>query len=156
MGLDLVWNIERNHMINGKLIMGLVVLIAFSACAGQSHKVVVVPVIAPTIPTTELNFRFDSDELLTKYMPTLKDLVAYQKNHPQTAIVIEGHTDQWGTEPYNDELGDRRARIVKAYIIQQGVPADKIVTITYGKDKPKQGESDPNKNRRVVIKDMNQ
>jgi len=56
--------------------------------------------------------------------------------HPELKVVVEGHCDDRGSEEYNLGLGDRRAQTIKAYLVQSGVPTDRISTISYGKEKP--------------------
>ena len=51
-------------------------------------------------------------------------------------VVIEGHSDERGTEDYNLVLGERRAQIVKDYLVDLGVPSDKLQVISYGKTRP--------------------
>ncbi len=55
---------------------------------------------------------------------------------PELKVTVEGHCDDRGSEEYNLGLGDRRAQTIKAYLVQAGVPADRISTISYGKEKP--------------------
>jgi peptidoglycan-associated lipoprotein len=56
--------------------------------------------------------------------------------HPTIKIQIEGHCDERGTSEYNLALGERRANSAKKYLISLGMPADRISTISYGKEKP--------------------
>jgi peptidoglycan-associated lipoprotein len=51
-------------------------------------------------------------------------------------IVIEGHCDERGSEEYNLALGDRRALAVKEFLVQLGVPEDRLKTISFGKERP--------------------
>jgi peptidoglycan-associated lipoprotein len=52
------------------------------------------------------------------------------------SIVIEGHSDERGTESYNMVLGERRASAVKEFLVHLGVSKDKIQVVSYGKEKP--------------------
>jgi peptidoglycan-associated lipoprotein len=70
---------------------------------------------------------------------------------PTFTIVIEGHCDERGSEEYNLALGDRRAIAVKEFLVQLGVPEDRLKTISFGKERPvctDQDESCYQKNRR--------
>jgi peptidoglycan-associated lipoprotein len=70
---------------------------------------------------------------------------------PGFTIVIEGHCDERGSEEYNLALGDRRAIAVKEFLVQLGVPEDRLKTISFGKERPvctDQDESCYQKNRR--------
>lgn len=66
----------------------------------------------------------------------LKTQVAWLKENPNALVVIEGRCDERGTREYNLALGDRRANIVRSYLISNGIKANRIRTISYGKDKP--------------------
>ncbi len=61
---------------------------------------------------------------------------AFLKQHPSLNVVIEGHCDDRGSIEYNLALGTSRAESVKQALLQQGVPADRLKTISYGKEKP--------------------
>jgi peptidoglycan-associated lipoprotein len=60
----------------------------------------------------------------------------FLNEHPNVAIVIEGHCDDRGSEEYNLALGDNRANAVKAQLVKMGIDASRIRTISYGKEKP--------------------
>ena len=69
-------------------------------------------------------------------------------NNPDVSVIIEGHCDEKGTNDYNLALGDRRANSVKSYMVDLGVSASRMTTISYGEERP----ADPNnddKNRRA-------
>ena len=51
-------------------------------------------------------------------------------------VIVEGNCDDRGTTAYNIALGQRRAEEVKAYYVRLGIPADKVATVSYGKEKP--------------------
>lgn len=74
--------------------------------------------------------------------------------HPFT-VVIEGHCDERGSTEYNMALGQKRAEAVKRYLIDHGLPAERIVTISFGKEQPadpRQCEEAWAKNRRAHFK----
>lgn len=81
-------------------------------------------------------FDYDSFALKPEGRATLDKQVAWLKRNGQWRIVIEGHSDERGTREYNLALADRRATTVKAYLVNQGIPADRISTISYGKERP--------------------
>jgi peptidoglycan-associated lipoprotein len=73
--------------------------------------------------------------------------------NPNTNLTIEGHADERGTRQYNLALGARRANSVKRYLTQQGVPANRLRAVTFGKERPAALCSDPScwsQNRRGV------
>lgn len=63
----------------------------------------------------------------------------YLKAHPSVLIFIEGHCDERGAAAYNLSLGARRANSVRNLLIEQGVDASRIFTITFGKERPARG-----------------
>ena len=74
------------------------------------------------------------------------------KNRPGKAVVIEGHCDERGTQAYNLVLGDKRARSVKRYLEDLGVPTSRMKTTSYGEIRPfckERDESCYQKNRRA-------
>jgi peptidoglycan-associated lipoprotein len=58
------------------------------------------------------------------------------RRYPQIKVVVEGHCDERGSTEYNLALGDRRAAAVKQYMVSLGIGADRISTVSYGKEKP--------------------
>ena len=62
--------------------------------------------------------------------------IEFLKQHPNISFTIEGHCDERGSTEYNLALGDSRANSVRNALVQGGVTADHIKTISYGKEKP--------------------
>ena len=58
------------------------------------------------------------------------------RNYAQYAFTIEGHADERGTREYNLALGARRAQTVRDYLISRGIAANRMRTISYGKERP--------------------
>ena len=56
--------------------------------------------------------------------------------NPEYAAVIEGHADEQGTQEYNFRLGERRANSVQEYLVQRGVAANRLRTVSFGKERP--------------------
>ncbi len=67
---------------------------------------------------------------------TLDKQVAWLKKYPAYAITVEGHCDERGTREYNLALGERRAHAVAEYLKAAGIPAGRVKTISYGKERP--------------------
>ena len=67
---------------------------------------------------------------------TLDGQAAWLAAHPGVNVTIEGHCDERGTREYNLALGDRRANAVKDYLEAKGIPASRMTTISYGKERP--------------------
>jgi peptidoglycan-associated lipoprotein len=75
------------------------------------------------------DIRPDAREALTKTGEFLR-------NYPQIRVTVEGHCDERGSTEYNLALGDRRAGAVKQYLVSLGISADRISTVSFGKEKP--------------------
>jgi peptidoglycan-associated lipoprotein len=93
--------------------------------------------------------RSDARDTLSRNAAALKAILT---DFPNASIVIEGHCDERGSAEYNIGLGDRRASSAKEFLQGLGVPADRLKTISYGKERPQcteQNESCWQKNRRV-------
>ena len=95
------------------------------------------------------DIREDARATLTRDADALKAIFA---DFPSAVIVIEGHCDERGSAEYNLGLGDRRAQSAKDFLVQLGVPGDKLRTISYGKERPVCTESNEScwqRNRRA-------
>ena len=81
-------------------------------------------------------FDFDKSDLKPAGRRTVEALAAWMNNFPATTITIEGHADERGTREYNLALGERRANSVYDYLLALGVQANRLRTISYGKERP--------------------
>ena len=81
-------------------------------------------------------FDFDKSDLKPDARQTVEALAAWMNNYPATTITIEGHCDERGTREYNLALGERRANAVQDYLLALGVSANRLRTISYGKERP--------------------
>ncbi len=79
------------------------------------------------------DIRGDQQDVARKDADVLKQLLS---DNPGFNVLIEGHCDERGSAEYNLGLGDRRATAAKDYMVQLGVPADRLKTISYGKERP--------------------
>jgi peptidoglycan-associated lipoprotein len=77
--------------------------------------------------------RADQQETARKDAEVLKQLL---NDNPGFNVLLEGHCDERGSAEYNLGLGDRRATAAKDYMVQLGVPGDRLKTISYGKERP--------------------
>lgn len=97
-------------------------------------------------------FDFDSYTLSEDSKQTLQSNAAWLKANPTANIVIEGHTDERGSDVYNMALGENRARSASNYLVSLGIAAERIRLISYGEEKPAvmgEGEAVWSKNRRA-------
>jgi len=88
-------------------------------------------------------------DALTRDVTALKAILS---DFPSAVIMVEGHCDERGSAEYNLGLGDRRASSAKDFLVQLGVPGDRLKTISYGKERPQctdATEACYQKNRRV-------
>jgi peptidoglycan-associated lipoprotein len=95
--------------------------------------------------------RPDAEVALRTDAQTLADII---KQYPDFKLTVEGHCDERGSDEYNLALGDARAKQTKEYLATLGLPANQLVTISYGKDKPVCSEHDEEcwqKNRRAHL-----
>ncbi|HML08929.1 MAG TPA: peptidoglycan-associated lipoprotein Pal [Xanthobacteraceae bacterium] len=81
-------------------------------------------------------FETDSSELTPQARATLDKQAQWLNNYNQYAFTVEGHADERGTREYNIALGARRAQTVREYLISRGVAAQRMHTISYGKERP--------------------
>ena len=81
-------------------------------------------------------FRVNESAVDSDARADLQAQAEWLKAHPQALVVIEGRCDERGTREYNLALGDKRANAARSYLIAKGVEANRIQTISYGKDKP--------------------
>ena len=81
-------------------------------------------------------FDTDSSVVRADAQATLAHQAQWLQQYPNYPITIEGHADERGTREYNIALGARRAAATRDYLASQGVPSQRIKTISYGKERP--------------------
>jgi peptidoglycan-associated lipoprotein len=103
-------------------------------------------------PLQPVFFALDSSEIDLAGKAVLDANAPLLKRYPGWTVTIEGHCDERGTAEYNLALGERRAVAARAYLVSLGIPADRLRTVSYGKEFPfDPGHEDPAwaKNRRA-------
>jgi outer membrane protein OmpA-like peptidoglycan-associated protein len=103
---------------------------------------------------SEVLFAFDSDALVEGAAAALDEVVAGIRAQAEARVTVEGHTDDLGSEAYNQDLSERRARAVAVYLGGKGIPEGRIQVRGYGKSRPataNDGDAGRKKNRRVEI-----
>jgi peptidoglycan-associated lipoprotein len=97
-------------------------------------------------------FEYDRASVKASEASKVQEVAAkFKAEDAATDLLIEGHCDERGTEEYNRSLGERRALALRELLVAAGVPADRIHTVSFGKDKPIEplrSESAYSKNRR--------
>ncbi len=81
-------------------------------------------------------FPVDQSTLTDAGRVTLDGQAQWLTANPEFLALIEGHADEQGTREYNLALGARRANAVQEYLISRGVPASRLRTVSYGKERP--------------------
>lgn len=84
----------------------------------------------------DVYFDYDSYDITQQYQRVLQADASFLQQHPNIKFIIEGHCDERGSTEYNLALGDNRANATKQALVSLGIPADRIRTISYGKEKP--------------------
>jgi peptidoglycan-associated lipoprotein len=81
-------------------------------------------------------FDYDQHDVRADARPLLDAQAQWLQRYPNVAIRIEGNADERGTREYNFALGARRASSVRDYLVSKGVQANRIETVSYGKERP--------------------
>src|ERR1700722_5427158 len=81
-------------------------------------------------------FDYDKADIRTDARDNLSQTAQFLRSYPQVKIVIEGHCDERGSTEYNLALGDRRAAAAKQFLASLGISADRMETVSYGKERP--------------------
>jgi peptidoglycan-associated lipoprotein len=81
-------------------------------------------------------FDFNKADIRADARTALAQTAQYLRSYPNERVTVEGHCDERGSTEYNLALGDRRASAVKQYLVSLGISADRINTVSFGKEKP--------------------
>jgi peptidoglycan-associated lipoprotein len=102
-----------------------------------------VPPAAPAVPITptaeplrDIFFDYDRSNIRDDQKAALNENVAWLKANARARITIEGQADKRGTNEYNLALGERRAKATKDYLMAVGIDPPRIVTMSYGEERP--------------------
>jgi peptidoglycan-associated lipoprotein len=87
-------------------------------------------------PLADVYFDLDESSIKDEAKASLTANATWLKRFTSAKINVEGHCDERGTAEYNLGLGDRRANAVKTYLVELGVPADRVVVVSKGKESP--------------------
>ncbi len=103
-------------------------------------------------PFQPVFYGYDQDTIDEAGQQALNTNAALMKKYPTWIVTIEGHSDERGTAEYNLALGERRALAARNYLVSLGIPADRLRTVSYGKEfpfEPGHDEGSWSKNRRA-------
>ena len=81
-------------------------------------------------------YDYDKADIRADARDALSQTAQFLRSYPQLKVVIEGHCDERGSTEYNLALGDRRAAAAKQFLVSLGIPADRMETVSYGKERP--------------------
>jgi len=81
-------------------------------------------------------FDFDKADIRPDARDNLSQTAQFLRQYPQVRVTIEGHCDERGSTEYNLALGDRRAQATKDFLVSLGIAADRMDTVSYGKERP--------------------
>ncbi len=90
----------------------------------------------PIARLADVHFDYDAHDIRPADLPILDENAVWLKANPSALVLIEGHAEERGTSEYNLGLGDLRAAAAMSYLIARGVPAARMVAISYGKERP--------------------
>lgn len=90
----------------------------------------------PVPRLADIHFDYDGYTIRPEDTSILDENAAWIRANPAGLVLIEGHADERGTDDYNLGLGDLRAAAARSYLIARGIRADRIVAISYGKERP--------------------
>jgi len=122
------------------------------------------PIASDTLSSTDIDtlnknspfqpvfFAYDEDVIDALGQQALGHNAELMKKYPSWIVTIEGHADERGTAEYNLALGERRAIATRNYLVSLGIPADRLRTVSYGKEfpfEPGHDETSWSKNRRA-------
>jgi len=147
-----------------KIVMVVVGVLAVTGCAKQQVNQTGALAAGTAVPGTaqdfvvnvgdRIFFQTDSSELTAQARETLDKQVLWLGHYSAYAFTIEGHADERGTREYNIALGARRAQTVHDYFTSRGISAQRMHTISYGKERPVAVCDDNScwsQNRRAVV-----
>lgn len=144
---------KKNGWMALSLIVGMILSLGFYGCAGRQEVAtptevdetvvveetdIITEEIEPIQPKqmSDIFFDFDRFDLSPDDRAVLADNAAWLENNPGAKVQIQGHCDNRGSNEYNLALGDRRAKSAYNYLINLGVSASRISTISYGEEMP--------------------
>ena len=81
-------------------------------------------------------FEFDQSSIRSDQIPSMEHRGSYLKSNPSRSVLVEGNTDDRGTNEYNLALGERRAVAARNYLVEFGIEESRIRTVSYGEERP--------------------
>jgi peptidoglycan-associated lipoprotein len=129
-----------------RLMAAVVAVVGLAACANNPQQQAGVGGAGTAVPGSAQDFvvnvgdrvffETDSSELTPQARTTLDKQAQWLQYYNRYTFTIEGHADERGTREYNIALGARRAQTVREYLVSRGIDANRMRTISYGKERP--------------------
>jgi peptidoglycan-associated lipoprotein len=89
-----------------------------------------------------VNFDFDRADLDLRSREVLTSNAKILNRHPEVKVQVEGHADHYGSDEYNLALGQRRADVVRQFLIDLGVSPAQLKVLSFGEERPLVAEAD--------------
>ncbi len=83
-----------------------------------------------------IHFNFDKYNVRSEDAPLMQQNASWLKANPNVNVIVEGNTDERGTNEYNMALGERRAKAGKDYLVNLGIDANRVSTVSFGEERP--------------------
>src|SRR5579863_2565506 len=132
-----------NAIRGAKFVAVIMATLAIAACAKKDDQTAMGSAAMPGSQQDfvvnvgdRVFFDTDSSDLSDQARATLDKQAQWLNNYNRYSFTIEGHADERGTREYNIALGARRAETVREYLISRGISAQRMRTISYGKERP--------------------
>lgn len=144
-GVDGIYNIDQG---DSEWMAGVGVGLNFGGGRQEVAQAEPEPVYEPVVQAEEpipetvrveldVKFDFDKDVVREDSYDDIRNLAEFMQQFPQTTTVVEGHTDSVGTEAYNQDLSNRRARSVRNVLVDQyGISGNRVDSVGYGETRP--------------------
>jgi len=139
--------IDGSRIVRGmRFAVVLAAALTIAACAKNAEDVQANAAGAAATPGSQQDFvvnvgdrvffETDQTDLSSQARATLDNQAQWLSRYSQYTFTIEGHADERGTREYNIALGARRAQAVRDYLVSRGIAANRMRTISYGKERP--------------------
>lgn len=126
-----------------RILLLMMIGLTAVACAKLPQKKGALPVIHKSedlFPHPRIHFASNQSEvgsMESEEVLKIEDNIIWLMENQSSVVILEGHCDEWGEAWYNLELGDRRARAIKAYLIEKGIDPERIVlVVSFGEGRP--------------------
>ena len=110
--------------------------VGYSPSAMEALSRGVAAITPPGAALQDVYYEFDSIDLKADAEAVLKKNADWMKANPSARVEVEGHCDDVGSAEYNLALGAKRAQTARDFLVKEGIAADRLVTISYGKEAP--------------------